>query len=550
MNETPEKGIDDAHGAHRGDDGSSTRASSLDITDEALKDLAARAVELVSGYFGSVREIPVLTQTPAGELAAQFDAPLPSAAPDSLDELFADCRRIFEGSRHSSHPRFFGYVASPATPVGAFADLIASALNQNVPAWRSAPAATEVEHTVIRWLAALAGYTTAEGASGLLTSGGSMANLNALYVAHRTKTRAKRRDGDVAANATRAVDDATATSGGGDVSQKGLWQAARPATIYVSDQAHMSIAKAADILGLGREQVRVVETDENFRMDVRRLRERIENDLRDGFQPCCIVASAGTVNTGAVDPLAEIARIARTHDLWFHIDGAYGALAYMDASKRALFAGLAEADSVSLDPHKWLYTPVDCGCLLFRDSSAVRAAWAGSEADYIKIFEETERESFAFFDYGSELSRRFRALKIWMLLRYYGAERIASAIAEDNALAAYFAARVEAATDFELLAPVELSICCFRYAPPEARRRLAQAASAEERARVDAGLNELNERIMRAVQRGGRAYVSNALLGGRFALRACIVNFRTTRRDIRATLEIIREAAGHVKEEA
>ncbi|HJR08783.1 MAG TPA: aminotransferase class V-fold PLP-dependent enzyme [Pyrinomonadaceae bacterium] len=532
-----EKASHDTQGTHAED---STRDSSLDITDEAFDELAARAVELVSDYFRRVREIPVLTQTPAAELAAQFDAPLPPAAPDALDALFADCRRIFEGSRHSSHPRFFGYVASPATPVGAFADLIASALNQNVPAWRSAPAATEVEHTVIRWLAALVNY--AEGASGLLTSGGSMANLNALYVAHRTKTRGE--VNDVAA--TRDVDNAATRDV--DVSQKGLWQAARPATVYVSDQVHMSIAKAADILGLGREQVRVVETDENFRMDVRRLRERIESDLKNNCQPFCIVASAGTVNTGAVDPLKEIARVARDHDLWFHVDGAYGALAGVDASKRERLAGLREADSVSLDPHKWLYTPVDCGCLLFRDASAVRAAWAGSEADYIKIFEETERESYAFFDYGSELSRRFRALKIWMLLRYYGAERVASAITDDNALAAYFAARVEAASDFELLAPVELSICCFRYAPPDARQRLAEASSAEERARVEVALNELNERIMRAVQRGGRAYLSNALLGGRFALRACIVNFRTTRRDIEETLEIIREAAHHLGE--
>jgi len=178
----------------------------------------------------------------------------------------------------------------------------------------------------------------------------------------------------------------------------------------------------------------------------------------------------------------------------------------------------------------------------------VRAAWAGSEADYIKIFEDTEEESFAFFDYGAELSRRFRALKIWMLLRYYGAPRIAAAIAEDNALAAYFGASIEAAEDFELLAPVELSICCFRYVPPESRRRLA-TANDDERAGVERELNELNERILRVVQRGGRAYVSNAALRGKFALRACIINFRTTRRDIDLTLEIIREAARDVKEE-
>jgi glutamate/tyrosine decarboxylase-like PLP-dependent enzyme len=531
MSDAREKGRFDERDALEDDDGA--RASSLDITDEAFGELAARAVELVSDYFRSVSASPVLTQASARELAAQFDAPLP-VAPDPLDAVFADCRRIFEGSRHSGHPRFFGYVASPSTPAGAFADLIASALNQNVPAWRSSPAATHVEHTVVGWLAALVGYD-AQRARGLLTSGGSLANLNALYVAHRTKARAAESGGD----------DERESAGerrGLDVSQKGLWRAARPATIYVSDQAHMSIAKVADILGLGREQVRVVASDENFRMDVRRLRESIARDVSDNFQPCCVVASAGTVNTGAVDPLSEIAAVAREYDLWFHVDGAYGALAAVDPSKRTLFAGLAAADSVALDPHKWLYTPVDCGCLLFRDAAQVRAAWAAGEADYIKIFEDTEAESFAFFDYGAELSRRFRALKIWMLLRYYGAETVAAAITEDNALAAYFGACVEAAEDFELLAPVELSICCFRYVPPDARRRLASADEAE-RARVEGELNELNERILRAVQRGGRAYVSNASLRGRFALRACIVNFRTTRRDIRVTLDIIRDAA-------
>ncbi|HEX8457695.1 MAG TPA: aminotransferase class I/II-fold pyridoxal phosphate-dependent enzyme [Pyrinomonadaceae bacterium] len=518
MNETPEKGRreEDATRAGKADD-DGVRASSLDIADEAVAELAARAVALVSEYFRDVSAAPVLRYTGATELAAQFDAPLP-VAPGALEELFADCRRIFEGSRHSGHPRFFGYVASPATPIGAFADLIASALNQNVPAWRSAPTATHVEHTVIRWLAALIGY--GGDARGLLTSGGSMANLNALYVAHRTKAR-------------------------GDVSRKGLWREARPATVYVSDQAHMSIAKAAGILGLGREQVRVVESDENFRMDVRRLRAAVERDLRDNFEPCCVVASAGTVNTGAIDPLATVAAVAREYDLWFHVDGAYGALAAVDASKRARFAGLDAADSVALDPHKWLYTPVDCGCLLFRDAARVRAAWAESEADYIKIFEERTDESYAFFDYGVELSRRFRALKIWMLLRYYGAQKIVNAIADDNTLADYFGARVRASEDFELLAPVELSICCFRYVPTAARARL-DSVDALERARAEAEVNELNERIMRAVQRGGRAYVSNASLRGRFALRACIVNFRTTRRDIDATLDIIRETAREV----
>jgi glutamate/tyrosine decarboxylase-like PLP-dependent enzyme len=345
-----------------------------------------------------------------------------------------------------------------------------------------------------------------------------MANLVALLIAHRTKAE-------------------------GDVSREGLWNAGPPMTVYASDQVHLSIPKAADVLGLGRDQVRVLRSDERFRLDVRDLRERLESDTHAHLRPFCVVASAGTVNTGAVDPLMEIGRVAREYKLWFHVDGAYGAPAALDQSKRALFDGIKQADSLSLDAHKWLYAPIDCGCLLFRDPAKARAAFIEGEADYIKVQEAAEAEAFAFWDYGVELSRRFRALKVWMMLRYYGTRRVALAITEDNALAAYFAERVRAAEDFELLAPVELSICCFRYVPPRLRAGL-RAAGEDERASVNAELNQLNARIMHRVQRGGRAYLSNATLQhGTYALRACITNFRTRREDIDQTLDIVREAA-------
>ncbi len=315
-------------------------------------------------------------------------------------------------------------------------------------------------------------------------------------------------------------------------------------TIYASEQVHMSIPKAADILGFGREQVRTVACDQRLRLDVRSLRERLQQDRRNGLEPFCVVASAGTVNSGAVDPLADIAEIAREFGIWFHVDGAYGAPASLDARKRHLFAGIERADSVSLDPHKWLYVPLDAGCLLFRDEAAARQAFTAGDADYIKVLEESPDESFAFWDYGTELSRRFRALKIWLTLRYYGVERLAAAISEDNSLAQYLAERVEQADDFELLAPVELSICCFRYAPKQLRERLA--ASAENEEALERELDALNQRTMLAVQRGGEAYVSNATIHGTFALRACITNFRTTRDDIDRTLEIIRSAASRL----
>lgn len=494
-----------------------TRASSLDISDDAMRQLASSVTALVADYFARVSELPVFPDTSADEVAAELSAELPQEG-ETLERLLADCRAIINASRHNGHPRFFGYVASPSTPVGAFADLITSTLNQNVTSWRSAPAATQVEQTVVRWLASLIGY--GEGAHGLLTSGGSMANLNALFIAHRAQAQ-------------------------GDASHKGLWNAGAPMTIYASDQIHLSIPKAADVLGIGRDQVRILKSDTRYRLDLRNLRERLEADRREGLRPFCVVASAGTVNTGAVDPLAEIARVAEEYDLWFHVDGAYGAPGALDTAKRGLFAGLERADSVSLDPHKWLYAPVDCGCLLFRDPARVRAAFTASEADYIKVHEETDAESFAFWDYGIELSRRFRALKIWMALRYYGAWRISAAISEDNALAQYLAERISAAEDFELLAPVELSICCFRYVPPDVRRQL-QSANEAEKTQINVELDQLNARIMHAVQRGGRAYLSNATLRGTYGLRACITNFRTTRADIDATLNILRVAAREI----
>jgi glutamate/tyrosine decarboxylase-like PLP-dependent enzyme len=497
---------------------STARPSRLAIRTEELRELSAQVLGLVEEYFTQLPSLPVFPETSDAELNERFRRELPLAGA-SVEQIMDDCRAIIAASRHNGHPRFFGYVASPSTPVGAFADLLASALNVNVTSWRSAPAATVIERTVVDWLSTLIGY--GEQAHGLLTSGGSMANLNALLIAHRSR------------------------SPQGEVARRGLWCTARPMTLYASDQVHLSVPKAADVLGLGRDQVRLVKTDARFRLDVRDLRASVEADLTRGLSPFCVVASAGTVNTGAVDPLAEIARVAESHDLWFHVDGAYGAFGALDESKRALFDGIERADSVSLDPHKWLYAPVDAGCLLFRDPEKARGAFLSTDADYIKVHEETTEESFAFWDVGLELSRRFRALKVWMMLSYYGAERVRAAVTEDNELAAYFAERAGAADDFELLAPVELSICCFRYVPPRVRERL-DSADAEERARLNAELDDLNARIMHRVQRGGRAYLSNVTLRGVYGLRACIVNFRTTREDINRTLDIVRDAAHDV----
>jgi aromatic-L-amino-acid decarboxylase len=504
------KEIDEAGNERSGN----TRQSSLDISAEALSNLSSQATALVLDYFGSVSQLPVFPETYGGATIRRLGSELPFEG-EPIEKLMNDCRAIFDHSRHNGHPRFFGYVASPATAPGAFADLISSALNANVTAWRSSPAATEVERLVVRWLGSLIGFS--DNAHGLLTSGGSLANLTAILIAQRAKSV-------------------------GNSARNGLWHNQTPMTIYASDQIHMSIPKAADVLGLGRDQVRIVASDDHFRLDLRALRERIEHDSKNNLKPFCIVASAGTVNTGAVDALDEIAGVAKEFGLWFHIDGAYGALAALDQRKRSLFIGIEQADSISLDCHKWLYTPLDAGCLLFRDETPARAAFSANEADYIKVQEQTAEESFAFWDHGIELSRRFRALKIWLTLRYYGTRKISAAISENNLLAEYLAQSISDADDFELLAPPVLSICCFRYVPRAIRAKLSSASGADLE-QLNSEIDQLNTSIMHAVQRGGEAYLSNATVKGRFALRACIINFRTTRADVDALLQIVREEA-------
>ncbi|HKG14334.1 MAG TPA: pyridoxal-dependent decarboxylase [Pyrinomonadaceae bacterium] len=512
--------------------GDDSRSATLDVSAEELRGLARLFNDLAAEYLSEPEALPVFPETSSGRVTKLFERELP-AEPVGLEALARDCREVLRHSRQNGHPRMFGYVASPAAPAGAYATLLASALNSNVTSWRSAPSATAVEKAAVRWLAEMIHYAGAgvnESCGGLLTSGGSTANLNALFVAHRSKAREFAK-GDDAAAASR------------DPSRAGLWGAGPPMTVYASDQVHLSIPKAADVLGLGRDHVRVVPSDSDFKIDVRALRELVDSDAGRGLRPFCVVASAGTVSTGAVDPLAEVARVARERSLWFHVDGAYGALAASVESKRALFERLDEADSVSLDPHKWLYTPLDCGCLLYREPVRAREAFAGTEEGYIKVFEQGEEEAHAFWDYGVELSRPFRALKVWAILSYYGARRVSASIGEDCALAEYMAARVEASEDFELLAPVSLGICCFRYAPASLRNESEESGDDDERERADARLDELNARVMRRVQRGGEAYVSNAVLRARFALRASITNFRTTRRDVDLTLDAVRRAA-------
>src|SRR6266704_5590202 len=387
----------------------------------------------------------------------------------------------------------FGYVQSPGTPLAAIADVLASTLNANLTAWRSAPAPVEIERLTIDWIRQILGFNPEAG--GIFLSGGSMANLAAIATARQAKDHSSGR-----------------------------------MRIYVSSETHYSIAKAAALLGIGRESVRHIAIDEHFKIRVEDLVAKISADIEAGHVPFCVVANAGTVNTGAVDSLAEIREVADRFQLWMHVDGSYGALAILAKSASKLFAGIEQADSVALDPHKWLYLPVDVGCIIYREPEMARAAFA-HEAEYTRIIEEETDEAFAFWDYGPELSRRFRALKVWMLLKGVGLHSLGEAIESNLACARYLESMVRASDDFEMVAPVDLSIFCFRHVPVQLRNESAEA--------IDA----LNERLLIALQRDGSSYLSNAALGGRFALRGCVLNYRTTLRDMEILLADLRRVA-------
>jgi aromatic-L-amino-acid/L-tryptophan decarboxylase len=316
-----------------------------------------------------------------------------------------------------------------------------------------------------------------------------------------------------------------AREGKSAVNEKGM--ASFPnGVVYASEEVHMSIPKSVALLGVGRENLRLIATDEKFHMKPDLLDQAISNDRSAGKTPIAVVASAGTVNTGAVDPLADIAAVCKKHDTWLHVDGAYGALAAMAVPAR--FRGLEQADSISLDAHKWLYQPLDCGCLLFRDAVIARKTFSHT-GEYARSLSADSVEGFAFFDESMELSRRFRALKLWLSLRYHGLSAFRDSMKKDLAQARRLAEAIVNEPQLELLAPIELSAVCFRYLGSGGR--------------TEAELNRLNAAVLKRMNERGRVYLSNASLRARFCLRVCIVNHRTTDADIDSVIPEVLESA-------
>jgi glutamate/tyrosine decarboxylase-like PLP-dependent enzyme len=464
-----------------------------------FKTLGHQLVDDIAALLDGVAAGPVTRDRTPGSVreALGLQGRLPDQGTDARALLTDLAPRLFEQSLLNAHPRFFGYITAPPSPIGILGDFLASALNANAGGWILAPAASEIEAQTVRWIGELIGFPAGDG---LLVSGGNMANMVCL----------------IAARAARAA---------WDVRAGGVAAGPQPLVAYASREAHTWIQKAADICGLGTRAIRWIETDADLRMDVAALGRAIDTDIAAGRQPFLVVGTAGSVSTGAIDPLADIAALCRERNIWFHVDGAYGAFAAALPDAPADLHALAEADSVAVDPHKWLYAPLEAGCALVRDPGALRAAFA-----YHPPYYHFDEQALNFVDRGPQNSRGFRALKVWLALRQAGAAGYRRMIGDDIALSRALAAAVGRDPELELLTQ-SLSITTFRYVPADLRER-----SGPE---IDAHVNRLNTALLEALQRGGELFVSNAVLGGRYALRACIVNFHTSAADVEAVPGIV-----------
>jgi len=477
----------------------STRQAALAMDAATFRTLGHQLVDQVADCLAAVPRGPVTRAEAPSAVRAALDltGSLPESGTEPARLLAETTKLLFEHSLFNGHPRFFGYITSSPAPIGMLGDLLASALNPNCGSFILAPAATEIESQTVRWIAELIGYPADGG--GLLVSGGNMANMVCFLAAQRA-------------------------GGAGGAGEAG--RAGGALRVYASVETHTWIQKAADLSGIGSDGIRWIPTDAQLRMDVAALRRQLDTDRAAGDVPSLVVGTAGSVSTGAVDPLREIATVCREHGVWFHVDGAYGGFAAAVPEAPDDLRALSEADSVAVDPHKWLYAPLEAGCALVRDAEKLRAAFS-----YHPPYYHFDERATNYVDYGPQNSRGFRALKVWLALKQVGAAGYRKMIADDIHLSRAMADAVSRHPELELVTQ-DLSITTFRYVP----RDLPQSLQGEERERQ---IDAINRELLDRLQRGGEVFVSNAVIRGRYVLRACIVNFHTTLTDVEALPGIV-----------
>lgn len=461
---------------------------------------AHEVVDLAADYLAALPDRPVYQQMPLQARLDLMETALPETGMPAATVLDEFRTAVMPYPMGNGHPRFVGWVNSPPAAIGIVAELLAAAMNPSCAGGDHA--AIYVERATVRWLMELIGYPT-DGSMGILVSGGSMASLTGLAAARQRAS--LRSDWDVRA---------AGLHGGPQM------------TMYVSSETHTTVVKAAELLGIGGDHVRVIPAAPDFMVDVLALEKAIVNDKEAGYLPLAVVGSAGTVNTGAIDPLEAIADLCAKHAVWFHIDGGYGGPGVLDPRVAPLYAGMERADSLAIDPHKWLSVPIECGCIFVRDGKLLRQSF-GLVPPYVQVDEGKGIGGLPWYsEYGFQQTRGFRALKTWMTIAHAGRDGLAQTIRRHNDLTGSLARAIEAHPRLELVAAPHLSIVCFRYLPdldgldPDA-------------------VNTLNKALMERVRSSGEAFVTQAVLHGVFALRTNVLHFSTSEIDLAALIHVV-----------
>jgi glutamate/tyrosine decarboxylase-like PLP-dependent enzyme len=477
------------------------RENSIEISKAEFQKIGYALIDTISDFFDDIANRPVTTSKSPKELQQMLgSASLPAQGMSAEKLLATTSELLLDHSLFNGHPKFFGFITSSAAPIGALADLLASSVNANVGGQILSPMATEIEKQTVRWLAEFIGVSPDYG--GVLVSGGNMANFTA-FLAARTAKAPKQ------------------------IKEDGLASTSSQLITYCSKSTHTWIDKAAILFGHGTNSLRWIPTDAANKMDMDILEQTIKEDSQNGHQPFMVVGTAGDVSTGVVDNLEAIAAVCKAYDCWFHIDGAYGVPAAVVPELKAVFAGITAADSIALDPHKWLYSPLEAGCTLVKNPKHLIDTYS-SHPEYYNFSLTEEGGSLNYFEYGLQNSRGFRALKVWLALQQIGSDGYIKLIREDIALSKYFYDLAEKHSEIESVTQ-NLSITTLRYIPED-------LVSDDKK---EAYLNTLNEELVNTLQNGGEMFLSNAIVVEKYCLRACIVNFRTTKKDVEECIDII-----------
>jgi len=474
-----------------------------DMSKEEFRRFGHELIDWISDYLEHVEDLPVMSQNEPGDLKAQLPA-FPPLKGESMEQIIADVDRlIVPALTHWSHPSFFAYFATSTSAPGIFGELLSAAFDNKAMLWRTSPASTELEEVTLDWLRQMMGLDA--GYTGIIYDTASVSSMHAIAAAREGVEMRIREEG---------------MSGRDDLPLL---------RVYISEQAHSSIEKGVITLGLGQRGLRKIPTDAEFRMDPGALADAIEEDKRNGYLPFCIVATVGTTSTSSIDPIPEIIPIGEKHAMWLHVDAAYAGSAAVVPELRHVLKGCERADSVAVNPHKWLFTPFDLSVLYCRHMDLLRRAFS-LVPEYLRTPEQETVRSGS--DYGIQLGRRFRALKLWMIIRYFGHEGLAARIREHCRLATLFASWVEEHPHWELMAPTPLALVCFRACPP---------SDAPDEAKRERRLDVLNEAIMHGVTATGKALLSHTKLNDKLTLRLSIGNIRTTEKQVRQVWDLLNE---------